>query len=315
MAMRVELSRHVLVVSALILTLALLPALPAPGAAQGRPQAPPPSDEEIIERILELREELERLLQALSPEGRRALERRLAERGLERPEGPHEEGGTSIGSVPDDRSEEGGTSERGGAAAEASPQTRTPREPEAEAVRSAGGTPGTEARSAGEVVPSAPEGSARGPAVSERCNTLALLDTQEDGVLDARDRYWRYLYLWRDRNRDGELQDSEVSSLYEEGVRSLGVGLETFGTEGDGMGLVRLSRWIVLDVAGNGFAGTIAGDTDDAALVVDSPALGRGNGPELLDPGGEALEGYQPFRSLLRLRLESGEILELTCPG
>lgn len=146
------------------------------------------------------------------------------------------------------------------------------------------------------------------------CNTLDLLDTSGDGRVDAGDRYWRYLYLWTDGNGDGEVQEREVRSAFDAGVRGISVRLDRFDSEGGGIGLIRIGRWIVLDPRGDGFSGGIGGVTDDGALTVDASALGRFSGPRLLDPEGKPLAGMQPFRPGLRLRDGSGKEIGLSCP-
>jgi hypothetical protein len=50
---------------------------------------------------------------------------------------------------------------------------------------------------------------------------LAALDTNGDGVLDARDPAFGQLLLWRDRNADRRSQPDELSPLAESGVTSL----------------------------------------------------------------------------------------------
>jgi hypothetical protein len=47
---------------------------------------------------------------------------------------------------------------------------------------------------------------------------LAELDANHDGVIDAKDPVYKKLVLWRDRNRDGKSQRSELSTLSSEGV-------------------------------------------------------------------------------------------------
>ncbi len=143
------------------------------------------------------------------------------------------------------------------------------------------------------------------------CNTLRPLDENGDGRISAADRYWRHLYLWTDRNGDRQPQEREVASAYDRRVREIAISLETFIRVKGGLGEIRIEEAVVLDLRGDGFAERAR--RDDAVLVVDATALSRGGGPRLLGPGGEALEGYQPFRSGLRLDV-AGELTEITCP-
>lgn len=243
----------------------------------GAAGAPPVSDQEVVDRLLELQEEIERLLPFLPPDLREEIaeqlarraetQRELAERAVERAlEPPREE-----------------------------PLREEP----------AGRAPG----------PETAHGEETGRTV---CNTLAVFDTREDGRIDAGDRYWRYLYLWTDRNGDGEVAEHEVRSAFDAGIRAIAVNLERFEGEDDEVGLVRVGRWIVLDPAGDGFSGGVSGDvtgpTDDGALTVDASALGRFSGPRLLGPDGQPLAGMQPFRPGLSLRVAPGRVTELSCP-
>lgn len=254
----------------------LLLALTAPAQDARAAAAPPVSDREVVDRLLELQEEIERLLPFLPPDLREEIaeqlarraetQRELAERALKRTlEPPPEE------PPPEERREE--------------PALR-----------------------------------ARGPETAQEgaCNTLTVFDTREDGRIDAGDRYWRYLYLWTDRNADGEVAQHEVRSAFDAGIRAIAVNLDRFEGEDDEAGLVRVGRWIVLDPAGDGFSGEapgeVTGRTDDGALTVDASALGRFSGPRLLGPDGRPLEGMQPFRAGLSLREASGRVVELTCP-
>ena len=143
------------------------------------------------------------------------------------------------------------------------------------------------------------------------CNTLRPFDENGDGRISSADRYWRYLYLWADKNGDRQVQEREVESAYDRKVREIAVSLETFVRIKGGLGEARIEDRVILDLRGDGFGQ--GARRDDAVLVVDATALSRGNGPRLLSPGGEALEGYQPFRPGLRLDA-SGSSTELNCP-
>ncbi|MCP3957945.1 MAG: hypothetical protein GY719_08845 [bacterium] len=144
------------------------------------------------------------------------------------------------------------------------------------------------------------------------CNTLVPLDENADGKINAADRHWRHLFLWTDRNGDGQMQDREIESAYDRRVRELAVSLETFLHNKGSLGEVRVEDHIVLDLRGDGFADRSR--RDDGVLVVDATALARGQGPEIQGPAGETLDGYQAFRSGLRIQDTSGKVTEIDCP-
>jgi hypothetical protein len=288
-----RISRSVLAGAVLAGTLALLH--PAARAQDPRKAAAPPvSEQEVKERLLELQAEIERLLPFLSPELRREIaaelarraetQKELAERAIRREPGPE-------------------SAERSAEPAAA---------PEAPVGSPVGSPVEMPAETAEPSPPTSRPGS--GPTARTDCNTLEPFDTLEDGRIDSGDRYWRYLYLWTDANADGEVEEREVRSVYEAGIRNISVRLDRFEGEEGSVGLVRIGRWVVLDPRGDGFSGDITGRTDDGALTVDASALGRSSGPRLLGPDGRPLEGMQPLRSGLSLREASGRVIELTCP-
>lgn len=49
---------------------------------------------------------------------------------------------------------------------------------------------------------------------------LAQYDENKDGILDANDSIFKKLYLWSDRNGDGKVQKTEISTLDQKGVKS-----------------------------------------------------------------------------------------------
>lgn len=140
------------------------------------------------------------------------------------------------------------------------------------------------------------------------CNTLLAFDENDDGRVDASDRYWRYLYLWNDRNGNGEMEEREILNPFDEKVRHISVDLETF-EKTKGIGEIRLGEAVTLDLKGDGFGGG-----DDAVLAVDATSLGRRGGPQLLDAEGRVLEGIVAFRPGLALRDADGSLVELDCP-
>ncbi len=166
-----------------------------------------------------------------------------------------------------------------------------------------------------EPVPAIPT-RARSKAPPASCNTLAIFDSNEDGKVSASDRAWRHLYLWSDADGDGVMQEAEVQSAYDRGVRSMDVRLDTFlRTDGDKTlpSEIEVDRYIVLDTSGDGFDST-ARMFDDGVLVIDASRLGRGDGPKLLDNTGLPLEGMQAFRANLALERVREKPQALTCP-
>ena len=155
--------------------------------------------------------------------------------------------------------------------------------------------------------PSPPPRRARAP----RCTTLLSFDENGDGKVNAQDRWWRHLYVWIDRDGDRQLQERELESAYERGVREIEAGLDGFYRKKGSLGEVRYDDTLLFDLGGDGFG---AGRRpDDGALAVDATALRRGSGPSLEGPGGAALEGIQPFRQGQYLVFEDGRRVELTC--
>jgi len=272
--------------------LGALSLLPVQASAQDPRDAgaPPVGEQEVVDRLMELQEEIERLLPFLSPELRRRIAAELARRAEAQQE-QAEQAERAAREAPEPAGKEA-EAEAGVEGAEAA-VTEPPRQV-----------------AAGPTEPSA----ARSPAARAACNTLEPFDTREDGRIDSGDRYWRYLYLWTDENGDGEVTEGEVRSVFEAGVRNISVRLDRFEGKEGSVGLLRVDRWIVLDPLGDGFSGGVTGRTDDGALTVDAGALGRFSGPQLLDPDGRPLAGMQPFRPGLSLREASGRVIELSCP-
>ena len=282
-------------------------------AARAQEAPAEPAQEEIVEQILELQRRIEELMAALPPGVRTELRRRLAEPPPPAPVPPVPAATEDVVAAPAIEPIVEPVAEPAG---EPTPEpTGAPAPPvAAESTRViAAASPGATDATAPATAPSA-EGlpklirrrSQRAP-----CNTLRPLDENGDGKISSADRYWRYFYLWTDRNGDNQLQDREVESAYERKVRELAVSLETFVRTKGGLGEVRIDDRVVLDLRGDGFSERSR--RDDGILVVDAGALGRGDGPRLLGPGGEALEGFQAFRSGLRLEV-AGEVTALNCP-
>ncbi len=308
----------------LIATLVLCALLPPAALAQEGPAEP--AQEEIVEQVLALQRRIEELLAALPPAVRAELRQRLAEAPPAPPGGDRRPASPTSETVPLTAPV---TTAPGEIAAAAPAETVV--EPAADPVAEpAASTTEPPVESAAPVIaeanPDVTEAAA--PAVepppsdgipklirrrSKRppCNTLRPLDENGDGKISSADRYWRYFYVWTDRNGDRRLQDREVASAYDRKVRELAVSLETFIRTKGGLGEVRIEDRVVLDLRGDGFSERAR--RDDGLLVVDAGALSRGGGPRLLGPGGDILDGFQAFRPGLRLEL-AGELTELNCP-
>lgn len=145
------------------------------------------------------------------------------------------------------------------------------------------------------------------------CNSLDPLDENGDGKINAQDRYWRYLYVWIDHNRDGQRQEKEVESVYAAGVREIANGLGIFYRKKGSVGEIRRGDTLLLDLAGNGFGS--GRRPDDGVLMVDADGLGRGDGPQVLDADGADVTGIEPFVAGWQMRLADGGVLTLNCPG
>jgi len=272
----------------LALVLALAPRAAAQDDEEAARRPPTRAEARVIARILELQGEIDELLASLPPHLRDEVRERLIQL-----QAPVETPPPAAEPAPE-------------AAAEPAPEAATGAAPQA--ASSAPGAGGSRSGPPPLVAPSLPA-----KIEPTSCNTLWLFDTDRSGNVDGADRYWRHLYLWRDKNGDGLLQDEEVLSAYEHGVRQIAVALDSFRRKNESVGEIEIDRYVILDVQGNGFDG-ITGNGDDGALVVDASRLQRGVGPQLLSPEGEELEGFQPFRHGLRLRQDSGEELLLSCP-
>ncbi len=239
-----------------------------------------PLDQDLIEQILALQRQLDELINRLSPEARQELHAR------------------QIAAEPSALE----------AVAVPSPEAAAP---ESKKVNPVTASPAP--------APALDPATAPGPLplLKKRqkrptCNTLTLLDQNQDGQINAVDRYWRHLFVWVDKNGDGKRQEREIESAFERGVREIATSLETFVRSKGGLGETRIGEQIVLDLNGNGFSER--NRRDDGVLLLDATAIRRGQGLDLLGPGDEALAGFQAFRSGLRIREPSGQVIALSCP-
>lgn len=257
------------------------------GAATSADEDPlMPAEEAAVERILELQRQIDELLGQLSPALQEEVRRRLARRAA----------ATEVADV----------------ALSTHPQAP---EPPAESISSKENEIAAVSPPAASIpLPVAPAPVAPSPSRRRRstCNTLIAFDENQDGRLSALDRYWRHLYLWRDRNGNSALEEPEVRSAYDLGAREIAIDLETFVDKKGRLHEVRRGRQLIFDLRGDGFAESRG--SDDAVLVIDASALGRGDGPQILDRSGAVLDGLQPFREGLQVRLANGELITLDCP-
>jgi hypothetical protein len=184
------------------------------------------SDEQIVERILDLRRELDALLAALPADLRDEIERRYA------------------------------TSEHGEALV-----TTKPAPPLTPAPATAVAAPEAVASEAPSREASADTAVAE-PAV-EGCAELAAFDTNGDGTISGFDRYWRLFRLWRD-DGDGEVEPPEVVGLYDAGVREFSSSVRRYETVDGIRGDVRLvGGWVTFELVGKkGGAAALLVDAD-----------------------------------------------------
>jgi hypothetical protein len=247
------------------------------------PEQPGASPEELIlQEILALKQRIDSLVEELPPELREEVRRRLMA-GYELYGGVEEEEAAPPG---------GGGEARDPGSREASP---LPIGREALTGRGILGEVATELAELGR------ESRPR-PRDPESCNTLWFFDNNQDGELTANDRYWRHFYVWMD-DGDGEVEAAETRSLFDADVRAVDVALKHYRGTSDGSGDIDVGVHVILrlpDGAG--------------ALTVDAGKIGRWDGPRLLGPRGEELDGLQPFRSSLALREPDGRVTYLSCP-
>ena len=145
------------------------------------------------------------------------------------------------------------------------------------------------------------------------CNALDAFDENGDGKVTAQDRYWRHLHLWVDGNRDGQAQEKEILSAYGAGVREISTRLDVFFRKKGSLGEIRIDGNLRFDLGGDGF-----GDgrrPDDGVLMVDADALGRGDGPEIVDGQGDIVSGMAIFAAGWRFRPADGPEWAVVCPG
>lgn len=297
------------------MALLALAACTVPGALAEEPEPPPEESEALIERILELRGEMEALLEGLSPELRAEVERRWRERAVETGhEAPAADSGTAPATSAPPEPVLAEPEPAGQEPSESEPVEPEPIEPE----------PIEPGLVESELPPPAPEsgaapGTTRLPKLTRQpaaerpaCGSLHLLDRNDDGLVDGSDRDWRYLYLslgGRGAVEEGALRREDVESLYEMGVRSLAVDLREWGGENKTFGDVVADRTVRLLLTGK------RKGHDSGALAVDAGRLARSGEIRLVDTAtGEALSGIRLFRPGVALETVTGERIAVPCP-
>lgn len=309
-----------------LLTLSVASVAAQESASDLPPAGPTRAEQETMAEIDGLRQRIETLLEQLSPEIRAEVRARLEGLSI-----PKEALPMAMADAAEDTVEEASTMDR---------ESRGVDDARREAVTASGSVPVGTASEATDLAPDQvshstpastsvsadavagtdfsylPPSRSRQNAPPATCNTLAAFDSDRDGSLSALDRYWRHIYLWSDRNGDGEIAEVEVLSAYERGVRSIPVSLQGFVHADLAAGELReieVDRFIVLDLFGNGFDSSERMG-DDGVLVVDATRIARGTGPELRDETGLALAGLQALRSGLRIATDAGDVTVLDCP-
>jgi hypothetical protein len=254
--------------------------------AQETAETKPQSTAEIIERILELRREMEALLEVLPPELQEEIERRWREL-------QEAEAARAASHVP--QVESTGRAEVAVVPPPPVPLQTAEFEPRPEST----------ARAEVAVVPPTPGPE---PAAVPVCGTLIPFDSNDDGVLSGADRYWRYLRLELEGGGAG-LEAQGPSSLYELGIRTINVDLKFFTTPDKERGDIDVDKAIHIGLVGKG---RLVGES--GVLVIDADRLARGGEIKLVDGSGTLLAGFQALRPGLALETADGGRLPLLCP-
>jgi Ca2+-binding RTX toxin-like protein len=102
---------------------------------------------------------------------------------------------------------------------------------------------------------------------------LADLDSNADGVFDARDLTYANVLLWQDHNQDGTAQGSELFTLDQRGISAILLTAKTTGTNlGGGNVLARTSSFIGTD-GHTGLAGSVSLTSNPFYREDTAPAL------------------------------------------
>ena len=254
----------------------------------------PPDHQETVEEILELRRQLEALLSTLPPELREEMERQWREQ-LEEGEAPPVTPSITepvAGTDPID-------SESKGDGTESDPSVLA-------------GTDSKDSTPIDEITESSSPVTAADLVASDEsppsCIHLAAFDSNNDRVVSAGDRYWRYLRLWND-NGDGIVDEElEIDSLYELGIREIRVELDYYGLPNNVSGDITVGdqvQLILVDPKRNSAA--------PATLVVQAGRIARGGEIWIADESGAVLDGYQTIGPAIVAETSEGDRLPLVC--
>ena len=265
---------------------------------------------ERVERILELRRELQRLLEKLPPELRTEVERRW----LEALSGPTTEpvNGQNPPAAPagePDPIPEAPTHSTPPAGAPPAPAlspSPVPASPEASPVSEPLPSP-----TGGPAVPTPPAPIPPQTGAIDRrplpsCDTLRPLDGNGDNLITGADRYWRHLHLWSD-DGDGTVEKGEVERLFSHGIRALDVDLRTYKTAKGDVEDVWIDGQVRFELYRRGRR------QRSGLLMLDADGLLRGDDFRLLDTAGSVLTGMQTLRPGLRLEAADGTLYPLLC--
>lgn len=150
---------------------------------------------------------------------------------------------------------------------------------------------------------------AEGEVTSPECVHLAAFDTNEDRVVSSGDRYWRYLRLWED-NGDGVVNEElEIESLFELEIREIRVELDYYGLPNDVSGDITVGdevQLILVDTKRNA--------ASPATLVVQAGRMARGGQIWIADEAGRVLDGYQVVGPAILAETAAGIKMPLVCP-
>lgn len=270
-----------------MLTAVLLSSVPfllQPASAEEAESDTPEGQDEVIQRILELRQQIEDLLEILPEDVRQEVEQRWRDRQAK------------------------GSEERQEIDPETGPETTTDVALEPESERHV--TPARESQAATQAMDTVetPIEEDLEAETVPACGGFHLFDTNEDSLVTAGDRPWRYLRLWFDSNGDGAVQEPEIESLFDLAVRQIDVGLRFYNNEDGDSEDMDVDDFIWLRKVGKGKT-----DRRSGALAVAADRLARAGHLMVLDVEGVQLSGYQPLGSITFLETGNGTRHPVLC--
>lgn len=235
--------------------------------------------EQIIQQILELRQQMEDLLKSLPEEMLLELEKRWEEQQSEPP---------TLEPEPDQVQESDPTTPSTGEGSTAVPTETEP------------------------VVVVAPDQSptAEEPisALSPPCGGFHLFDTNEDSLVSGGDRPWRFLRLWFDTDGDGAVSDLEIESLFDLGVRQIDVALRFYNSAAGDSEDVDVDELIWLRGVGKKI-----GSDRSGVLAIATDRLASDGRWKISDAQQAHLTGYQPLGTNTFLETEQGDRYPVVC--